>query len=173
MEFAHRAAEATRRRAGWQGVAWLLVAWLLAGCSAVRLVPDYDADAARGITDTAAAVFAVYDRMIEMRAANPRLPYAEMRDDWGRVETQIRVMALREQARPLNSDSTAVAATILGFWQKYREAHARSNDYGLRLMVIHRDRFQRLFAAALKAEQAKKLAAPDTDPAAETEGASP
>jgi hypothetical protein len=173
MNFARRSDPAVRSRSWQRLLAWLLAGWLLAGCAAVRLVPDYDAEAAKGITDTAAEVFAVYDRMIELRAANPRLPYAEMRDDWGRVETRIRVMALREQARPLNSDSTAVATTILGFWQKYRDAHARRDDYGLRLMVIHRDRFQRLFTAALKAEQAKKLAAPDTDPAAETEGANP
>lgn len=155
-------------RRSMRSVTTLLVAlwiWALAGCSAIRLVPDYDADSAKGITDTATSVFAFYDRMIEVRAAQPKLPYASVKDDWGKVETQIRVMAVREQSRPLNSDSTAIATTIQDFWVKYREAHAKANDYHPRLMAIHRDRFQRLFTAALKAELAKKLAASDTDPA--------
>lgn len=162
---------ATVRAAAPRGALWSLLfvlAWLLAGCNNVRLVADYDAEAAKGITDTSAAVFSFYDRLISARAAAPKpakLAYAPFADDWGKVETQIRVMLVREESRPLNSDSEKVVRTILDFWKKYRQEHLDKNDYNAAQLGFHRDRFQRLFAAALKAEKAKLLANPDTDPA--------
>ncbi len=146
----------------------LLGAWLVA-CSGIRLIADYDAEAARGIAETASAVFTFYDRLISARTTQPRpnlLVYRDYADDWGRVETQIRVMLVREASRPLNTDSEAIAKTILDFWVKYRGAHLSSDDYNARLLGIHRDRFQRLFAAALRAERAKQLASADSNPAA-------
>ncbi|MEQ1804582.1 MAG: hypothetical protein ABL900_04320 [Burkholderiaceae bacterium] len=153
----------------WRGLVIGVLGALLAACSGVKFVADYDAEAARGIADTSAAVFAFYDRMISARAAPPRpaaLSYRDFADDWGRTETQIRVMLVREASRPLNADSEAIAKTILDFWVKYRAAHLNGDDYNARLLGIHRDRFQRLFAAALRAEKAKQLNAADSNPAA-------
>lgn len=144
----------------------LLLGGLLAACGGLRLVADYDAEAAKGITDTSGLVFAHYDKLIEARAAGP-VPYAGSAESWGRIETALRVIVVREQARPLNEDSEAIAQAILGFWQKYRTAHQSANDYAPALLRLHRDRFQRLFAAALRAEKAKQLALPDKDPAKE------
>jgi hypothetical protein len=148
---------------------WIVVfCALLAACSGVKFVADYDAEAVRGTTDTSSAVFAFYDRMISARATPPRpatLAYSGYADEWGKIETQVRVMLVREESRPLNSDSEAIANTILGFWVKYREKHLSSDDYNARLLPIHRDRFQRLFAAALRAEKAKQLNAADSNPA--------
>ena len=74
------------------------------------------------------------------------------------------------KSRPLNTDSEAITKTVLGFWASYRNKHLTTDDYNARLLVIHRDRFQRLFAAALRAEKAKQLNAADSNPAAaETE----
>lgn len=149
----------------------VLLAVVLAACSGVKLVADYDAEAAKGITDTSAQVFAFYDKLIEAKAKAGRnkLAYAGFNEDWGRIETQLRVMMVREEARPLNSESQRIARTILGFWQKYRESHRKADDYVAALLPIHRDRFQRLFTAALVAEKAKALADPDSNPKLETE----
>ena len=147
----------------------VLMFWALSGCSNIRLVADYDTEAAKSITDTSAAVFALYDRMIAARIAtgrNAKLAYSPYNEDWGKIETQIRVMIVREESRPLNSDSESIAKSILGFWEKYRAQHAALNDYSAALLAIHRDRFQRLFVAALRAEKAKLLAAPDRNPGA-------
>ncbi len=163
---------AVRRRTvlgAWRWLVMGVLGALLAACSGVKFVADYDAEAARGIADTSAAVFAFYDRMISARATPPRpatLAYRDYADDWGKVETQLRVMLVREASRPLNADSEAIAKTILDFWVKYRAAHLNGDDYSARLLAIHRDRFQRLFAAALRAEKAKQLNAADSNPAA-------
>ncbi len=153
----------------WRWLVMGVLSALLAACSGIKFVADYDAEAARGIADTSAAVFAFYDRMISARATPPRpatLSYRDYADDWGRVETSIRVMLVREASRPLNTDSEAIAKTILDFWVKYRAAHLNGDDYNTRLLAIHRDRFQRLFAAALRAEKSKQLNAADSNPAA-------
>ncbi|MBC5782274.1 hypothetical protein H8N03_04910 [Ramlibacter sp. USB13] len=138
----------------------------LASCAGVKLVADYDAESAKGITDTSAEVFAFYDKVIEAKAkaAPGKLPYAGFADDWGRIETRIRVLVVREESRSLNSESQRIARTILGFWQKYRARHQGTDDYNARLAGIHRDRFQRLFTAALVAEKAKALATDDSNP---------
>lgn len=143
----------------------LLLIGLLTSCTSVRLVPDYDADAVKGITDTSAEVFTFYDKVIEAKAkaGTAKLRYAGFADDWGRIETHIRVLVVREEARALNSESQRISRTILDFWQKHRAKHKETDDYGLKLAEIHRDRFQRLFTAALVAEKAKALAADDTD----------
>jgi hypothetical protein len=148
---------------------WLAISVLLFGflasCTGVKLVPDYDAEAAKGITDTSAEVFAFYDRVIEakVKAGTAKLPYAAFAEDWGRIETHVRVLIVREESRPLNSESQQIARTILEFWQKYRARHQETGDYDARLAGIHRDRFQRLFTAALVAEKAKALASDDSD----------
>jgi hypothetical protein len=176
MEHAPDPVAKIRRRAMCAPLCWIGVALLtalLTACAGIKLVADYDAEAAKAIADTSASVFAFYDRMISARAAPPRpatLAYREFADDWGRIETQIRVMLVREESRPLNADSEAITKRILEFWAKYRHQHLTSDDYNARLLTIHRDRFQRLFAAALRAEKAKQLNAADSNPAAaETE----
>lgn len=141
----------------------------LAACASVKYVADYDAEAAKAITDTSAQAFAFYDRLIEAKAkaGKAKLPYAPYAEGWARIETQLRVLQVREDARPLNAESQRIAGTLLEFWRKYRARHQASDDYDAALAPIHRDRFQRLFTAALVAEKAKALAAGDTDPTKE------
>jgi hypothetical protein len=150
----------------WRLLAAGLLLSLLCACTGLKLVADYDAEAAKGITDTSAEVFAFYDKLIDARAepGAAKLPYAGFATEWGRIETRIRVMEVREAARPLNAESQRIARTILEFWQKYRAAHQKSGDYPAVLAAVHRDRFQRLFTAALVAERAKALATADADP---------
>ncbi|RYG87423.1 MAG: hypothetical protein EON59_07455 [Alphaproteobacteria bacterium] len=145
---------------------------LLASCMSVKLVADYDVEAAKAITATSAEVFAFYDRLIEAKASAPsgKLPYAAFADDWGKIETHIRVQMVREESRPLNTESQSISETTLKFWQKYRAAHVAKGDYNATLLGVHRDRFQRLFTAALAAEKAKALAVGDKDSTKSDEG---
>ena len=157
--------------------AWLkvvvitLFAGLLVSCAGVKFVADYDAEAAKAITETSSDVFAFYDRMIETKAkaGGNKMAYVGFNEDWGEIETRIRVLVVREESRPLNSESQRSARTILGFGQKYREHHQKTDDYAAALLPIHRDRFQRLFTASLVAERAKRLADPDSDPKLESD----
>ena len=150
---------------GFRSPVLALLFGLLAACTNVKLVADYDAEAAKAITETSAEVFTFYDKLIEAKAkaGAAKLPYSSFAEDWGRIETRIRVLIVREESRPLNSESRRIARTILEFWQKHRAGHQKSDDYVLKLAVVHRDRYQRLFTAALLAEKAKSLATADSD----------
>lgn len=143
---------------------WLVVvAVFLSACAGVKLVADYDAEAAKGITETSAEVFSFYDRLIEakVKAGTGKLPYAGAADDWGKIESRIRVLLVREEARPLNSESKRIVAILLEFWQQRRAEHRTRDDYVAALVPQHRDQFQKLFTAALVAEKAKALAGED------------
>lgn len=85
------------------GLAAILIVWLLAlvACAPVRFVADYDAEATKAITDTSADVLAFYDRMIgdALSTKGPvRLPYDKYKDGWSKIETQLRVMVVREES---------------------------------------------------------------------------
>ena len=145
----------------------LAVCLLLAACTPFKFVADYSSDAEKRITDASAASIALYDRMNEKKAAAPTapLPYTDFSEEWGKIETQLRVMVLREQARPLNKDSLRIAESILRLWQKFREAHRASQDYPLAKLRIDLNHLVRNYAAALMAEEGKKLANADGPPA--------
>lgn len=144
----------------------MLLFIMLASCASVKFVPDYDAESAKAITETSADALAFYDKLIEakLKQGNDELPYAGTADDWGKIETKIRVLTVREESRPLNGESQQIAHIILEFWEKYRAKHRDTNDYAAKLARVHRDRFQRLFTAALLAEKAKALAEVDKRP---------
>ncbi len=145
---------------------------LLTSCTSIKLVADYDAEAAKAITDNSAQVFAFYDKLIQAKAkaGTSKLSYAAFADDWGKIETNIRVQVVREGSRPLNSESQQISEITLSLWQKYRARQLASDDYSATLLPLHRDRFQRLFTAALVAEKAKGLAVADKTGEGDDEG---
>jgi hypothetical protein len=147
----------------WRLACMVVLIGFISACSGVKLVADYDAEAAKGITDTSAEVFSFYDRLIEAKAkaGTGKLPYASAAEDWGKIESRIRVLVVREEARLLNSESQRIVASILEFWQQRRAEHRTKDDYVAALVPQHRDQFQKLFTAALVAEKAKALAVED------------
>ena len=62
---------------------------------------------------------------------------------------------LREDARPLNSESQGIVARIDTLFTKYRDDHRKRNTFDDVLLDRHRDNLHRLFEAALKAERVK------------------
>ena len=151
------------------------VATSMSGCSSVKLVADYDAAAAKRITDTSGEALGFYDTMINDTAGKKSavLPYEKYRDGWSKLETQLRVIVVQEEARPLNESSIRIAHSILDFAERYRAMHQKEGNYvrnkgdaPLAVLKAHRDKMQRLFIAALAAEKAKLLAKGDTDPTA-------
>jgi hypothetical protein len=138
---------------------WTMVAaailLLTAGC-AITLISDYDKKSVDDITEIAADVFTFYDHLLETPEAKRR--YKPNSQTYGDIDTKIRVYLMRQEGRPLNSESVDIAKTILSEWETTRERHRRSDVYTSFLVVTHRDRYQRLFTAALNAEKAKALA---------------
>lgn len=145
-------------KARWPGV--VALALLLAGC-AIKLVADYDQPAFEEILRVAKKVDQFYGGLLE-RPEGQR-PYAQFSAQYVDIESDLRSMVTRNQARPLNQESTKISETILELWQKYKAAHQENNGYKTVLANLHRKRFTRLFNAAASAEEAKKLSADDKD----------
>ena len=138
----------------------LIVAVATTGC-AVKLVADYDNAAFEEILAVGKKVDKFYGTLLETKA--DERPYAKFSDDYVSIETDIRSMLLRNQARALNSESTQISEIILKLMTKYKDRHKTRNTYTDGNARLDRNRFTRLFASAASAEEAKKLDTDDKD----------
>jgi hypothetical protein len=133
----------------------------LAGCPTVQFVADYDDEGFEEILKVAKTVDRFYGDMLETPEAQRR--YSRYSERYVEIETDIRSLWTRSQARPLNDESTRIFEIILNFWVKYKAEHKEEGGYGDGEAKLERNRFSRLFAAAANAELAKKLPASDTN----------
>lgn len=138
----------------------LVVALATTACS-IKLVADYDATAFEEILAVGKKVDKFYGTLLETRA-NER-PYAKFANDYVSMETDIRSMLVRNQARALNSESTQISEIILKLMTKYKDRHRARDTYTDGNAKLDRNRFTRLFASAASAEEAKKLDADEKD----------
>lgn len=140
----------------------LAIALLATACRHVQLVADYDAASVEETIRIGKRVDVFYGKVVELdTAARVYAPFAE---DYIEIEADIRSLVRRNTARPLNSESTQIAKTILGFWTQYHEKHKTKDRYPD--ARFDRRRFERLFDA-LSAEVAKRLGAEDRAPPSE------
>lgn len=151
--------DASHRKGLGMGVVVLaLVLHLLAGC-AVKLVDDYDARSVTRVNAIAEKTFALFQRILDMPASERSAAVSSsLVPAYGEIETLLRTHHLAESARPLNSESTLIAARTIEAWQALREAHRSTpsslSDASLR---VSRSQYHRFFRAALVLEEARKL----------------
>lgn len=147
----------------------LLLAFLIAlastGC-AIKLVSDYDAAAFEEILATGKKVDKFYGSLLETKSDARQ--YSVFVDQYVSLETDIRGMVTRNQARALNSESTEISRLILKVFVKYKGLHKDKNTYTDGTAKLDRNRLSRMFASAASAEEAKKLSADDKDPEKES-----
>jgi hypothetical protein len=129
----------------------LLLAALLAGC--VRLIAGFDEQTRNEILADARLVDRFYGELLETDEA--KRPYVASAPRYVQVETELRALVLRNEARPLNQDSTDIARKILLLWQQTKDLHKRRDGYPGGSARLDRESFGRLFLYALTAEQAK------------------
>jgi hypothetical protein len=142
----------------------VLLAIALCGCQ-IKLVADYDQPTFEEVLKAGKKVDQFYGSLLE-RPQNQR-PYAQFSSQYVDIESDLRSLVTRNQARPLNQESTKISGTILELWLKYKAAHQEGNGYTTAIATLHRNRFIRLFNAAASAEEAKKLPADEKDPSKE------
>lgn len=141
----------------------LATAVLTAACRHVQLVADYDAASVEETIRVGKRIDVFYGKMVELDTA--ARVYAPFADQYIEIEADVRALVRRNTARPLNSESTQIARTILSFWTQYHDKHKTKDRYPD--ARFDRRRFERLFDAALSAEVAKRLGAEDRAPPAE------
>jgi maltodextrin utilization protein YvdJ len=132
----------------------------LSGCI-VKLVADYDSVTFEEVLKVGKRVDKFYGDLLETQVNDRK--YQKFSSQYVEIETDVRSLVTRNQARALNEESTQIAEITLKLWVKYKDAHKEKDAYSDGTAKLDRNRFVRLFAAAASAEQAKKLDVDDKD----------
>lgn len=130
----------------------LFVAIFYYGCN-INLIATYDQAAVDDIIQSYQLVDSFYQKLIN--TPEDQRDYNKFVNDYEKIESNLRVLVLKNSARALNKESTEIAKNILGLWQKYRKNHKELNNYDNDLIEIHRNRFFEIFEAMTVAENAK------------------
>ena len=134
---------------------FLAFALALGGCPPVQFVADYDAATFEEILRVGKKVDRFYGDLLEKPETGR--PYPDYANKYVEIETDIRSLWVRNQARPLNKESTRISEIILKQWVGHKAEHLQEDSYENGEAKLDRDRFSRLFAAAANAELAKNL----------------
>ena len=126
---------------------------IFTGCS-IQLIAPYDADTQRTTFECAKLVDHFYGKLLETNEQNRQ--YAKFADQYVAIESELNALVLRNKVRKLNTYSVDITRQILTFWQKYKARHKKDDTYSTGNAELERDRFARLFAYAVRAEDAKK-----------------
>lgn len=145
----------------WSVFCALLLGITLNGCFP-KFITDYDGATFDEIITVGKKVDRFYGDLLE-EPEKIRL-YKTYAERYVEIETDLRSLQMRNQARPLNQDSTEISEIILSLWIKYKGNHATKNIYSTGNAKLDRNRFNRLFVSAANAEFAKKLGADDKNP---------
>ena len=132
----------------------------LQGCT-IKMVSDYDAEAAKEIINVSKQVDQFYGSLIETKESERS--YNTFKEKYIEIEVNIRALIIRNKTRPLNDESISIAETTLEKWLKYKEKHKTNDNYKTSLASNHRKRFTRLFTAMSVAEEAKKMKSEEND----------
>lgn len=122
-------------------------------CTHIRLVADYDQATRDEILVVARRVDVFYARL-EETPETARL-YGPFADEYIEVEADLQSLLRRNKARSLNDESIRINVIILDFWKKYRARHRQEDKYPA--PEFDKERFDRLFDAAMTAEAVKQL----------------
>lgn len=146
----------------------ILIASVVGGCP-IKLVADYDANTFEETVKLSKKVDLFYGNLLEI--PEPDRQYKKFAEKYVEIQSDMRSLVTRNQARPLNLESTKISETILDLWVKYKDNHQAKDGYSNGTAKLDRKRFIRLFNAAAAAEAAKKLEADDRDVAKDSKDA--
>lgn len=140
---------------------WAMLALFLSGC-AVQWVAEYDEATEERLIATYERVNRFYDSLADTAPAERG--YDKFVKGWTDIATDLRVVALRQKARPGNAESQQIIDRLVENWeqtrarhkQRSREPEHRSNPYPDSLIALDRSQLEAQFAAAVVAEVSKR-----------------
>jgi hypothetical protein len=139
-------------------LARLLPLLLVFGCAS--FVAGYDPASRDRITAISTEVLGLYQELIStpFAARGPRV--MELQPRYDRIETDLRVHRLLEQARPGNEEGVLVTDNLLTTIGNFRRSQLSGQPDALATanLMIERQQLERQLGAALMAEDARQLA---------------
>lgn len=133
----------------------LIFLGLLSGACTVHYVADYDAEVKADILRVAKQVDLFWGKLL----ATPvdQRQYAKFKDDYIRIETDLRGLLMQNRIRPLNELSTQQSQIALELWEQDMADHKNNEGISDFIAKRHRQDFVRVFVAMAKGEEAKQL----------------
>ena len=136
----------------------LLPLVLLSGC--VSFVADFDPASRDRITNVSQEILGLYQELLSTPPAGRRSKLVELQPRYDQIETTLRVHRLLEESRPNNADSVEIATNLMTTFGRFR-AHQLSeapDRLATAVLMVERQELERQLVAALRGEEAKKLA---------------
>lgn len=135
---------------------WLLLFILgsLSGCS-MQLISNQDPVSLSMIEEVAKDVDYMYTKMTYMPA--DKRDYKQFSDYYLSIEVKLNALKNRQEGRVMNELTLKQVGIVLQLWQQDRITHATKGALSNFLLKRHKEQYQRLFMALIKAESAKPL----------------
>ena len=131
-----------------------LIAFSVAGC-AVNFVAEYNAAIQEEIIQTARKVDLFWGELMDTNIGDRQ--YDNFKDKYNEIETDIRVLLMKNEIRALNEESTKQAKIALDLWMEDRKLHKTNNTFSDFEAQRHRTQYTRIFTAMAKGEEAKNI----------------
>lgn len=130
----------------------LMLALAASGCT-IRYVADYDAAAKAEILRVAKEVDLFWGRLLD--TPEDKRQYTNFKDDYNRIESDLRNLVMRNEIRPLNKLSTKQSQIALDLWLDDKTTHKQKDTISDFIVKRHRQQFVRVFVAMARGEMAK------------------
>lgn len=126
---------------------------VLTGCS-YKITASFDIGTQEAILKCARLVDKFYSELFEVPESERA--YQKFASSYIELEVELKSLIFRNEARPLNKESTKQAQNVLLEWQKYKKRHKDKGKYTDGNAKLDYKRLKRMLKYALKAEKVKK-----------------
>lgn len=131
----------------------------VSGC-AVTYVAEYDASIKGEIVQVAKEVDLFWGALLDTEPSKRN--YEKFKDQYNKIETDIRGLVMKNEIRALNNESTKQANIALDLWIEDRDIHKKSETFSDFDAKRHRKQYIRVFTAMAKGEEAKNISVPSS-----------
>lgn len=125
-----------------------------AGCT-VKYVAAYDEGVRDQIYELAEKVDKFWGVLLEIPEEYRN--YDQFREQYVEIETELRMLLLRNEARPGNEESAEQSRILLELWIEDKEIHRDDDGFSNFLANRHRRQFTEVFTAMARAEEVKRM----------------
>ncbi len=130
--------------------------FVFSGCT-VKYVADYDASIKEETLQIAKKVDLFWGTLIDTEKGQRE--YSHFKNEYNEIESDIRILKLKNNIRAFNHISTRQVSVALDLWIEDKKSHKKKNSFSNFLAKRHRQQFIRLFTAIAKGEEEKNFTA--------------
>jgi len=132
----------------------VLAALLHTNCT-VKYVAAFDEGIRDNIFELAEKIDKFWGQLLEIPEGER--VYNLFKSEYFEIESELRVLVMKNEARPGNEESANQSRILLELWIEDKEIHREQNGIDDFIAQRHRRQFTEVFTAMAKAEEAKRM----------------